>query len=173
MSTFIAELVAVAVILFVIFRYIAPRVREPLARRQALIDKQVEDAERSQQQLAEAERAYQNAVTEARTQAAQIRETARAEAQRTVEDLRTQAQEEHARIIARGEDQLANQRSAVIRELRGEIGTLAVELSEKLVDQRLARADEVSSTVDAFIGTLEHDDSLRSGVGARPDGGPR
>ena len=38
--------------------------------------------------LAEAEQAYQSALSEARTEAAQIRENARAEAQRMVEDLR-------------------------------------------------------------------------------------
>jgi F-type H+-transporting ATPase subunit b len=118
----------------------------------------VEAAAEAQRKLAEAERAYQNALNEARTEAAQIRENARAEAQRTIEDLRDQAQEEQARIVARGEDQLASQRSAIVRELRGEIGALAVELSEKIVNQRLSEEAQVSSTVDAFLAGLERVD---------------
>ncbi len=157
-ATFIAEFIAFLIILAIISRYILPRLRGPLAERQKMIAKQVEDSEEARRRLGEAERAYQNALTEARTEAAQIRENARAEAQRTVEELRTQAQEESARIIARGEDQLASQRSAIVRELRAEIGTLAVELSEKIVDQRLAEEGQVSVTVDAFLAGLESQD---------------
>ena len=47
------------------------------------------------------------------------------------------------------------QRSAIVRDLRAEIGTLAVELAGKIVDQRLADEATVSSTVDAFLAGLE------------------
>jgi F-type H+-transporting ATPase subunit b len=157
-ATFIAEFIAFLLILGIIARYILPYIRGPLAERQAIIKKQIEDSEEAKTKLAEAERAYQNALNEARTEAAQIRENARAEAQRTVEDLRTQAQEEQARIVARGEEQLASQRASIVRELRAEIGTLAVELSEKIVSQRLADEAQVSATVDAFLAGLESKD---------------
>ena len=171
MSTFISELVALLIILFIIVRYILPRIQAPLRARQALIRKQVEDAEQAKRDLAEAQRAYQNAVTESRTEAAQIRENARAEAQRTVEELSTQAQQESARIVARGEEQLASQRASIIRELRGEIGTLAVELSDKILTERLAQDQEVSATVDAFISELESRDERAHGNGTTAGAG--
>jgi F-type H+-transporting ATPase subunit b len=154
-ATFIAELIAFLLILGIIWRYVLPRIQGPLAERQKIIDQQVKDAEEAKQKLAEAESAYQNALKEARTEAAQIRESARAEAQRTIEELRQQAQEEASRIIARGDEQLERQRNSIVRELRGEIGTLAVELSEKIVDQRLSDDAQVRATVDAFIAGLE------------------
>ena len=171
MITFIAELVAFVIILVDPARWrtslpiTLPTIRAALAKQQEMIDQQVEDAEEAKRRLAEAERAYQNALHEARTEAAQIRENARAEAQRTVEDLRTQAQEESARIVARGEEQLQSQRAAIVRELRAEIGTLAVELSEQIVEQRLAEEGQVSATVDAFLAGLES--QRRRPVGGR------
>ena len=165
-ATFIAELVAFLIILWIISKYILPPIRRAMTDRQQMIAKQVEDSEQAKKQLAEAERAYQNALTESRTEAAQIRENARAEAQRTVEDLRAQAQEESARIVARGEEQLASQRAAIVRELRAEIGTLAVELSEKIVEQRLSDEAEVSATVDAFLTGLESTEKASGGVQA-------
>src|SRR6476469_8924627 len=89
-ATFIAELVAFVIILWIISKYILPPIRKAMNDRQAMIAKQVEDSEEAKRQLAEAQRAYQNALTESRTEAAQIRENARAEAQRTVEDLKAQ-----------------------------------------------------------------------------------
>jgi F-type H+-transporting ATPase subunit b len=166
MSTYIAEFVAFLIILAILGRYVLPRIQGPLRDRQTLINKQLEDAEEAKRRLAEAERAYQNALNESRTEAAQIRENSRAEAQRTLEDLRTQAQEESERIVARGEEQLQNQRAAIVRDLRAEIGTLAAELSEKIVDQRLAQEGQVSSTVDAFLAGLESRDPAAGTSGA-------
>ena len=159
-ATFIAELVAFLIILAVLGRYVLPFIQKAMRERQEMIRQQVEDAEQAKEKLAEAEKAYQNALHEARTEAAQIRESARAEAQRTVEDLRAQAIEEQQRIIARGDEQLASQRTAIVRELRAEIGTLAVELAEKIVDQRLTDDATVSATVDAFLAGLESQDKV-------------
>jgi F-type H+-transporting ATPase subunit b len=156
--TFIAELVAFVLILLILGRYVYPFISKAMHERQEMIKKQVEDAEEAKTKLAEAEKSYQNALNEARTEAAQIRENARAEAQRTVEELRTQAVEEQQRIVQRGEEQLAMQRAAIVRDLRAEIGTLAVELAEKIVDQRLTDEPSVSATVDAFLAGLESRD---------------
>jgi F-type H+-transporting ATPase subunit b len=162
-ATFIAELVAFLIILGIIWRYILPFVQKAMRERQAMIEQQVEDAEATKAKLAEAEEAYKNALTEARVEAARIREGARAEAQRTVEELRAAAQEESARIIARGEEQLARQRTAIVQELRGEIGTLAVELSEKIINARLEDDRDVRATVDAFIAGLQANDDATAG----------
>jgi F-type H+-transporting ATPase subunit b len=161
-ATFIAEVVAFLLILGFVYRYIVPVIQRLMAERQAIIEKQMTDADETVAKLAEAKAAYENALTEARTEAAQIRENARAEAQRTLEELRAAAQEESARIVARGEELLARQRSSIVRELRAEIGTLAVELSEKIVDQRLADDAAVSATVDAFIAGLDASSSAET-----------
>lgn len=159
-GTFIAEFIAFLLILGIIWKYIVPYIQGPMRERQEMIKQQVEEAEQTKEKLAEAEKAYRNALNEARTEAAQIRENARAEAQATVEELRAQALEEQQRIIARGDELLASQRTAIVRELRGEIGTLAVELAEKIVDQRLADEASVSATVDAFLAGLESQDKV-------------
>jgi F-type H+-transporting ATPase subunit b len=162
-ATFIVELIVFLLIFAIIYRYIVPIVQKAMRERQAILDQQVKDAEEAKHQLASAQETYQNALHEARSEAAQIRENARAEAQRTIDELRTQAQQEAARIVARGDEQLAFQRTAVVRELRAEIGTLAVELAEKIVNQRLADDTHVSATVDAFLAGLEARDSASTG----------
>jgi F-type H+-transporting ATPase subunit b len=163
-ATFIAEFIAFLLILFILARYVYPVIRKPIEARQALIAKQIDDAHEAAAKLAEAQAEYQRALTEARTQAGQIRENARAEAQNSIEELRASAREESARIVARGEELLANQRGAIVRELRGEIGSLAVELSEKIVNERLADDARVSATVDSFLAELERRDAAGSGT---------
>jgi F-type H+-transporting ATPase subunit b len=162
-ATFIAELIAFVLILAIIWRYILPYIQGPLEKRQELIRQQVKDAEEAKVRLEEAEKTYQNAMKEARAEAAEIRENARAEAQRSIEDVRAQAQEESDRIVARGEEQLDHQRAAIVRDLRAEIGILAVELAEKVLDQRLADDAQVRATVDSFIAALDASERAQAG----------
>jgi F-type H+-transporting ATPase subunit b len=46
--------------------------------------------------------------------------------------------------------------------LRGEIGSLAVDLAERILDQRLADDAQVRATVDSFIAGLEAQESAGS-----------
>lgn len=165
-ATFFVEFIFFLIVLAIVARFIMPRVQGPLRERKKMVARQLEDSEEARQRLVAAERSFQQALSEARAEAARIREDARAEAQRTVDDLRDRAREESARIVERGEEQLAAQRTAIVRQLRDEIGTLAVELSEKIVDQRLGDEPEVTSTVDSFLAGLAAEDHARSEVDA-------
>jgi len=154
-SEIILVVVIFSIVLFMFAKYVVPMFEKTFAERRDVIEGGIARAETAQLEAAQALEQYQRQLADARGEAAQIRENARAEAQRIVEELRTQAQEESARIVARGEEQLAAQRGQIVRELRGEIGTLAVELSEKIVGQRLSDDVQISATVDAFIAGLE------------------
>jgi len=158
MGELIIGLIAFALLAFVLMRYVWPRLEQVYRERRDAIEGGIARAEAAQAEAQRALEQYQAQLAEARNEAAQIRDGARAEAQRIVEELRTQAQEESARIVSRGEEQLRNQRGQVVRELRGEIGSLAVELSERIVGQRLADDEQVRSTVDAFLSDLEQQD---------------
>jgi F-type H+-transporting ATPase subunit b len=154
-ATFFAELVAFVVILLVLWKYVVPPVSKAMNERQEVIRKQLDDAEAARQKLSEAEAEYQRALNEARTQAAVIRDNARAEAQRIGDELRAQASEESARIIARGEEQLANQRRSIVRELRTEVGKLAVDLAGKIVGDSLIDETRQRATVERFLTDLD------------------
>jgi F-type H+-transporting ATPase subunit b len=168
LSEIILVLIVFGALWYLIAKFVAPRFEESFAQRRDAIEGGIARAEAAQAEAQAALQQYRHQLAEARGEAAQIRENARAEAQRIVEELRAHAQEESARIIARGEEQLASQRGAVVRELRGEIGTLAVDLSEKIVNQRLADDAQVRATVDAFLADLEQRDAADSGAGSTP-----
>jgi F-type H+-transporting ATPase subunit b len=154
-ATFFAELVIFLAVLWVIWRYVVPPVRRAMNQRQDMVRRQIEESKDASERLSAAERKYQEALDEARTEAAKIREGARAEAQRIKEEMRDQAEREVAGIRQRGEEQLATQREQVVRELRAEIGDLAVTLSERIVGESLADESRRSATVDRFLDELE------------------
>jgi F-type H+-transporting ATPase subunit b len=143
---------------------VLPPIQKAMRDRQEVIRKQLEDAEAARVKLAEAQGEYQKAIVEARTQATTIRDNATREAQRIVDDMHAKAQEESARIVARGEELLAHQRQATVRELRAEIGTLAVDLAGKIVGDSLADEARQKGTVDRFLADLDSRSADSAGV---------
>jgi F-type H+-transporting ATPase subunit b len=154
-GTFFVEVIAFLIIMFVIARYALPRLNRVMVARQGVVDQQYADADEAREQLAAAQAEYHKAIAEARTQAATIRDNATREAQRTVDEMHAKAEAESARIVARGEELLANQRQSAVRELRAEIGTLAVELASKIIGESLEDEVRRKGTVDRFLADLD------------------
>lgn len=166
MAELIGELLALAVVLFVIWRYVVPPVRKIMKDQQGAIAKQVEDAKVATERLAAAEKQFSEVLAEARTEAAKIRDAARADGQRIVEEMREAAEREIERIRQRGEEDLATQRQQVIRELRARIGQLSADSADELVAQHLSTDTKRKATVDRFLDELEAMSAPEGAVGA-------
>lgn len=151
----IIEIIGFVLVVAVLWRYVAPRIGKATKGQQDLIRGQIKASEDAAAQLAEAETKYREAVNEARIEAAKIRDGARADAQRIVVEMREQAEREVARIKQRGEEDLVQQRQQVIRELRGRIGQLSVDLASRLVTEYLSTEAQRAATVDLLLGELE------------------
>ena len=66
-----------------------------------------------------------------------------------------QAEEEAARITQRGEEQIAAAREQAVRQLRGEIGGLSVQLAGRLIGRELSDTEARRGTVDSFLAELD------------------
>ena len=164
-AEFVLVLIIFLLLLWLISKYVVPMFEKSFEQRRDAIEGGIERAEATQREAAALLRQYQQQLSEARTEAAQIRDGARAEGQRIVEEMRASAQAESDRIVNRGEQQLAGQRSAIVRELRTELGGLAVELSERIIGERLADDAAVRSTVDTFLADLERSEAQTASEG--------
>jgi F-type H+-transporting ATPase subunit b len=147
--------IAFVVLLLVMAKFVAPRFEEVFQARREAIEGGIERAEAMQAEAKEALEKYRAQLAEARSEAAQIRDQARAEGQQILEELRTQAQQESARIVARGEEQLATARQQIVTELRSQIGALAVDLAGRVVGESLADDARRRGTVDRFLEELD------------------
>lgn len=166
MLTLIFEFVGFIAILYVLWRYAVPPLKANMAKQQELIRQQLADSEEATKRLKEAEQAYDNAVTQARVDAAKIRDDARADAQAIEEEMRAQAEREVERIRQRGEEQVVLQRQQLARELRTMVGQQAAELAAQMVRSHLDDDANRGKTVDRFLDELDAM-SAQSGKGER------
>jgi len=154
----IIGLIAFGLVVLVMMKLVAPRFEQVFRARREAIEGGIERAEAMQAEAKAALEQYRAQLAEARTEAAQIRDAARAEGQQILEELRAQAQEESARILARGEEQLAANRQSVVNELRGQIGESLADEARRTgtVDRFLDQLDGMSASADGRGGATAY-----------------
>jgi F-type H+-transporting ATPase subunit b len=167
-AVWVAELVGFALMLFVLWRYVLPLVKNMVTKRQDEIQRQVDEANEATRKLEDAHARFDNAVQQAETEAARIRDDARADATRIREELTAQAEADVERMLQRGQDQLAAQRDQVVRGLRADLGGVSLELAERTVRKELEDDSARSASVDSFLSEIE---SLPSPRGSRATAG--
>ena len=167
-AVIIAEWVAFAIMLFVLWRYVLPLITTMVKNRQDEVQRQVEEAQEATRKLEQAQGRFDNAVQQAEVEAARIRDDARADATRIREELTAQAEAEVERMLQRGQEQLAAQRDLVVRGLRAELGGASMELAERTVRRELEDDSARSASVDGFLSEIDNLPSPRgSQVAAR------
>jgi len=147
--------IAFALLCYVLMKYVFPRMEQTFQARVEAIEGGIKRAEEAQAEANKLLEQYKQQLAEARTEAASIRDEARADAEEIRQDVLAKAQEERDRIIAVGKEQLAAERETIVRQLRTEIGTLAVDLASKIVGESLADEARRRGTVERFLDELE------------------
>ena len=154
-ATFLVELVAFAIMLFVLGKYVVPPINKAMTDRQNAIRKEFADLEEAEDDARKAEKEYKDQLADARHEAAKIREEAREQGAAIIADLRKQAQEESERILRHGRAQLEAERAQALQSLRNEVGTMATTLAGRIVGESLEDDDRQARTVERFINALE------------------
>ena len=147
--------IAFAVMCFVLMKFVFPRMEQTFRARVDAIEGGIKRAEERQAEANALFEQYKLQLAEARTEAARIREEARSDAEGIKSDVLAQAREEADRIIAAGREQLTAERQTIIRELRSDIGGLAVELASKIVGESLEDEARRRGTVERVLADLD------------------
>ena len=151
-GTFFVELLVVAVILFLMTKYILPPLNKALEARQDKIRTALEAADAANEEAAEADNERAKVLAEARDQARLIV----AGAQETSDQLKAEAagraQLEYDRIVATAQSEVTAARQHAIDDASARIGEIVFELVTKIV------AREVDQST--------HDELVREAVAA-------
>ncbi|WP_030436275.1 F0F1 ATP synthase subunit B [Actinoplanes subtropicus] len=146
---------AFVLLCWVLMKFVFPQMEKTFAARVDAIEGGIKRAEAAQAEANQLLEQYRTQLAEARTEAARIRDEARADAEGIRQDVLAKAREESDRIIAAGREQLNAQRESIVRDLRSEVGELAVELASRIVGESLADEARNRGTVERFIAELD------------------
>ena len=153
-GTFVVELVAFLLTVFILARYVLPPISARMEERQATIRQALADAEEAKRRAAEAEEEYKRVIGEARSEARAVVDEANKLGEQVRADRRNQAEEEYERIVARARDDIEAQTRRATEELRRSAADLAVTVVEKVVGEGLD-AQAQRSLIDRTIAEVE------------------
>jgi F-type H+-transporting ATPase subunit b len=163
--TFVVELAAFVIVLAVLWRYVIPPVQQAMNARQEMARKVVSDSEEARQLLEKAQTAYQTAMAAARREAGQLRAQAEQQRREIVEGASAEAGARFAEVISRGQAQFEAEQRQAVRQLKTELGGLAVELAEKVVGEALADNERQERLIERFLSQIEEEANARHAPG--------
>ncbi|WP_394551391.1 F0F1 ATP synthase subunit B [Agromyces sp. MMS24-JH15] len=147
--------VCFVIILVFFWIYVLPRVQKMLDERAEAIEGNIAKADEAQRKAEQALEEYTSQLAGARTEAANIRDTAREDGKRIVADAREQAQADAARVTATAQAQIEAERQAAYTSLRTEVGTIAIDLASGVVGESLSEDAKAQAVIDRFLADLE------------------
>jgi F-type H+-transporting ATPase subunit b len=146
--------IAFVALLVVLWRVgVFKRITEALKERTARIEGQIEDASAKRNEAERLLEDYREQLANARTEANQIVAEAREAGDQLRRELQEKAQEESNRIVESAKAEIQAERDRAARELRREVGILAVQVAERVVGFALDE-DRQRELVDSYIEEL-------------------
>jgi F-type H+-transporting ATPase subunit b len=154
-ATFLVELVAFGIIIWILAKFVIPPVNRAMTARQDAIREKFAELDEARDDARKAEEEFKAQIADARKQAGKIREEAKEQGDQIVAEAREQAQSEAKRIVDHGHAQLEAERKQALASLRAEVGTLATQLASRIVGESLEDDDRANRVVDRFLADLE------------------
>jgi F-type H+-transporting ATPase subunit b len=162
--------VAFLILLFVMYRTVFPLINKAYKDRRENIEGKLEQAEKDRGEAEGLLEQYRRRLREAEDETQRILEEARANAGRVRRDVLAKAETDAGRELERARQAIRAERDQAIRQLRNEVGTLAVELATRVVGDSLDR-DRQLRLVDEYIDELGNQAQAGALTGRREGSG--
>ena len=162
--------IAFLILLFLMYRTVFPSINQALKDRRANIEGKLEEAQRERSEADELLEQYRRRLRDAEDETQRILDEARSNAERVRRDLLAKAETDAGRELDRARQAIRAERDQAIRQLRNEVGTLAVELATRVVGDSLDR-DRQLRLIDQYIDELGNQAQAGAMTSRREDQG--
>ena len=114
---------------------------EALERRQTLIARSLEDAQKARQELERLQRESAQMMQQARVEADAIISRTRSDAEALREELKTKSRAEAASIVKNAQQQIQMETARAVQQIRGEAIDLSVAIASKILKRQVSKED--------------------------------
>jgi F-type H+-transporting ATPase subunit b len=135
-------LLAFGVTLWVLGKFVFPRVQDALDKRQKAIEDSIEASERAKAEADELLREYRERLQEARKQAEEIVARSRRAAEEAERESLEAAREQREELLAQTRSDIEAETRRAIQEIRNEVADLTVLATEKVTRKALSGDDQ-------------------------------
>ena len=139
------------VVLFILWKYGFPVITKMVKERKAFIDESLRKAQEANEKLANIQAESESILQQTREQQAKMLKEANATRNAIVEQAQTKAKEEGARILNEAKAAIETEKQNAIREIRGQVATLSIQIAEKVLRQNLGDEQKQMELIDRML----------------------
>ena len=151
--TFVAQICNLFIQMYLIKRFLFKPVNDMLEKRRALADAQIREAEQAKADADAIKTEYEQNMKEAKEKANEILTTAQRTAALQSEEVLKEAASQAAALKSKAESDIAQEKRKAVNEIKDEIGGMAVEIAEKVLEREISEEDH-TKLIDEFIANV-------------------
>ena len=148
--TLIAQLLNLFLQVYLIKRFLFKPINNILQKRKEMADAEIKDAEQAKTEALAMKDSYEKDMAGAREKAGEILTTAERTAGIRSQDIIREANRQAAAIREKAEKEIEAEKIKAARELKDDIGGIAVDLAGKVIERELNERDH-EKLIDDFI----------------------
>lgn len=130
----LAQLINFAVVFFVLYKFAIKPLSKLMDERKATISQGLSDAKENATLVAESKKAYDDALAQARKDAAELTSEMKKSVEAKRAEMMDGASKEVAALLEEGKNQLANEKQKMLKDAEREIASLVIAATEKVLD---------------------------------------
>lgn len=136
---------------FLLGRFAFGPIQKALKKREQDIQDSLDEAKKAREEMANLTAQNERLLVEAREERAKILREAKDAKNAIIEEAKEKAREEARRLVVNAKQEIENQRKAAVTDLKNQVGLLAVEIAEKILQQQLKNKADQQQYVNDLV----------------------
>ncbi|MDZ7611860.1 MAG: F0F1 ATP synthase subunit B [Candidatus Moranbacteria bacterium] len=139
----LAQAINFAIVLFVLYKFAYKPLLKKMNERTEVIQKGLDDAKKTQEQLEEAEKVKEQKIKEAYKEAKEVMAEAQKKAEKNKQEITENAKKEGDKIMEEAKKQIKKEKQKMFKEVKSQVGELTVLALEKTLQKKVGKDGDV------------------------------
>ncbi|MFI2761230.1 F0F1 ATP synthase subunit B [Streptomyces echinatus] len=158
----IIAVICFAAVFFAFAKFLVPRITKALEARQDAIEGTIERAEAVHVEARRVHAEYQDELSEARHEAARIRQASAGEGSLLIQEVRAEGQRQRDELVASARAQLEADRIVAEAALREDVLRLATDLAGRILGEPITDERRAREIAEAFFAEVDTDSAANA-----------
>ena len=138
-------------LLFMLRKFAWKPILDAVNDRETSIKDALASAEAARDEMKNLQSDNQRILKEARAEKESLLKEARATRSELINNAKEEAQEEAQKILSQAQDAIQSEKRAAVKELKEQVGSIAMEIAEKVLQKELENKDQQLELVDQLL----------------------
>ncbi|QJB33965.1 F0F1 ATP synthase subunit B [Chitinophaga oryzae] len=155
LGLFLISFVIFVIVFLVLKKFAWTPILAVLKEREGSIADSIASAERVKEEMAQMKAEHEHVLAEAKAERSKILKEAKDAKDAIISEAKAQAQAEAKKIISEAYTAIENQKMAALTDVKNQVGTLVIEVAEKVLRRELSDKSAQESYVKQLAGEIK------------------